>query len=200
MRADKEEIILIGGGGHCSSVIDVIELEGNYRIAGIVDTKEKLGQDVFGYGIFACDNDLPELAKQYPNFIITIGQLYSAQRRIEIYNTLIQCKAIMPSIISPVAYVSKHARVGKGSIIMHMAQVNANAVIGDNCIINSKALIEHDAKVGDHCHVSTGAIINGGVVVGNNSFIGSGVVTKQYSIISQESFIKANTLYTGNKK
>jgi len=32
----KEKIILIGGGGHCKSCIDVIEQEGRFIIAGIV--------------------------------------------------------------------------------------------------------------------------------------------------------------------
>ena len=35
-----KKIILIGGGGHCKSCIDVIEQEGKYRIAGIVDMAE----------------------------------------------------------------------------------------------------------------------------------------------------------------
>ena len=35
-----KEIILIGGGGHCKSVIDVIELEGQFLIGGIVDRPE----------------------------------------------------------------------------------------------------------------------------------------------------------------
>ena len=37
----KEEIILIGGGGHCKSCIDVIEAEGKYTIAGIPDMAGK---------------------------------------------------------------------------------------------------------------------------------------------------------------
>ena len=37
---NKPEILLIGGGGHCHSVIDVIEQEGKYKIAGIIDKKE----------------------------------------------------------------------------------------------------------------------------------------------------------------
>ena len=32
-----KNIILIGGGGHCKSVIDVIEQEKKYKISGIVD-------------------------------------------------------------------------------------------------------------------------------------------------------------------
>ncbi|MDK2821920.1 MAG: PglD N-terminal domain [Clostridia bacterium] len=37
----REKIILIGGGGYCKSVIDVIECLGTYDIVWIVDKKEK---------------------------------------------------------------------------------------------------------------------------------------------------------------
>ena len=55
--------ILIGGGGHCKSCIDVIEQEGKYRIAGIVDLPEKLHQKILGYKIIAIDDDLPRLVE-----------------------------------------------------------------------------------------------------------------------------------------
>ncbi|MCK4874736.1 MAG: acetyltransferase, partial [Sulfurimonas sp.] len=56
----KKKILLIGGGGHCHSVIDVIELENKCTIVGIIDKKEFIGQDVLGYKIIGCDDDLPE--------------------------------------------------------------------------------------------------------------------------------------------
>ena len=31
------KIILIGGGGHCKSVIDIIEQDNKFKIAGIID-------------------------------------------------------------------------------------------------------------------------------------------------------------------
>ena len=34
-----DEILLVGGGGHCKSVIDVIEQEDNYTLVGIVDNQ-----------------------------------------------------------------------------------------------------------------------------------------------------------------
>ncbi len=194
MLKTKENIILIGGGGHCSSVIDVIEQQGLYNIAGIVDLKEKTGQKNSGYDIIGCDEDLNELSKEFRNFFITIGQLRSPQRRIEIYYILVQLKVHIPSIVSPMAFVSKHAAIGNGTVVMHMAQVNINAVIGNNCIINSKALVEHDASIGDHCHISTGALINGGTRVGEATFIGSGAVCREYIYIPARSFIKANSL------
>ena len=59
------DIILIGGGGHCKSVIDVIEQEGRFEIAGIVDKPEFLGSNVSGYLIIGNDSDLGNLSKKY---------------------------------------------------------------------------------------------------------------------------------------
>jgi hypothetical protein len=56
----KEQIILIGGGGHFKSCIDVIEQEGIFDIAGIVDISEKRGLIVLGYPVIGTDADLPE--------------------------------------------------------------------------------------------------------------------------------------------
>lgn len=191
---NKKPILLIGGGGHCQSCIDVIESEMIYQIHGIIDLPENKGKSILGYDIIGSDEEIPTFAQYFDSFLITIGQLYSNKRRVELFSLLKQLKKTLPTVISPHAYVSKHAEIMEGSIIMHHAIVNVNASIGNNCIINSKALIEHDVVIGDHCHISTGAIINGGVKVGSNTFIGSGSVSKHYISIPNNSFIKANSL------
>ena len=184
-----KEILLIGGGGHCKSVIDVIEQEGKYKIVGIIDKKELIGQEVLGYKIIACDDDLEELFQKYQYAIVTVGQIKSNHVRVKLFNTLKEIGYELPIIISPLAYVSKHAMVHDGTVILHHALVNADAKIGVNCIINTKALIEHDARIEDHCHISTATVINGGVVVKSNSFVGSNTTTKEY--IQLNGFIKA---------
>jgi len=189
-----EPIILIGGGGHCRSCIDVIESEGRFRIEGIVDLTEKIGEDNSCYKIFASDDDLGDLAREYKYFLLTIGQIGISLKRMTLFNRLIELNASFPVIISPMAYVSKHSKIGDGTIIMHHALVNANTIIGRNCIINSKSLIEHDVEIGDNVHVSTGSLINGGVKVGNNSFIGSGAVCKHSILIPPDTFVKASSL------
>lgn len=195
----KEKIILIGGGGHCKSCIDVIEQEAQFEIAGIVDVEANIGKDVLGYPIIATDSDLDKLAKEYKNYIITLGFINSPELRIKIYRKLQELEVEMPVIVSPRAYVSKHSKVEKGTIVMHDCIVNAGAEVGGNCIINTKALIEHDAKIGDNCHISTTAVVNGGVEVGEGTFYGSGAVSKQYITIKPYSFIKANSIVKGNE-
>lgn len=59
----NKKIILIGGGGHCKAVIDVIELLGGYEILGIIDINEKVGSDILGYKVIGTDEDIKYLKK-----------------------------------------------------------------------------------------------------------------------------------------
>ena len=188
----KEKIILIGGGGHCHSVIDVIEQEDKYEIIGIVDKKELIGNDILGYKIIACDDDLETIFRTCKNAIITIGQIESNTIRLKLFNKLKEIGFTLPIIISPLAYVSKHSFIDEGTIIMHQSLVNANVKIGKNCIINTKALIEHDVTIEDDCHISTASVLNGAVIVKANTFFGSNATSKQ--CIEINGFIKAGGL------
>ena len=173
MSNNKRDIVLIGGGGHCKSCIDVIEQSNDFKIIGILDVAEKVGSDVSGYTIVGEDKDLDMFNAQTTSFLITIGQIHSSEKRKEIAEILNQKKLLQPIIVSPRAYVSKNSVIKKGTIIMHDAIINAGATVGENCIINSKALIEHDVIVGNNCHISTGAIVNGHSKIGEDVFIGS---------------------------
>ncbi len=190
----REKILLIGGGGHCKSVIDVIESQNRFEIAGIVDKKDLIGEKVLGYEVIASDDDLDELVNKCKYAVITVGQLKSVDTRIKLFQLLKKIGFELPVIISSRAYVSKYAQVDEGTVVMHDALINAGAIIKTNCIINSKALIEHDAIINENCHISTCAVINGGVIVEKNCFVGSNVVTKQYITIKENSFIKAGSL------
>ena len=111
------------------------------------------------------------------------------------FNSMVRSGAFFPTVISPLAYVSKHAFVGPGTVVMHGVIINAGATVGSNCIINTNAHIEHDAVIGDHCHIATGAIVNGGVRWELVDFVGSGAVIKQYCEVPHSTFIKACSIY-----
>jgi sugar O-acyltransferase (sialic acid O-acetyltransferase NeuD family) len=186
-----EEMLLIGGGGHCRSCVDVIEMENKYHIAGIIDVAEKINQTVLGYPIIGTDDDLEKLVHRYRNFFITLGQIESADLRIKKFEYLKKIGAFLPVVVSPLAHVSKHSIVSEGTIIMHKAIVNAGARIGRNCIINTGSIIEHDAVIGDHCHISTAAVVNGGTKIGSRTFLGSNSATRQNVEIGEGAFIKS---------
>lgn len=193
----KSNILLVGGGGHCHSVIDVIELENKYNIIGIIDKKELIGKEVFGYRIIGCDDDLEKLLKECKYAVVTVGQIKSNGVRVKLFDNLKKLGYKLPVIVSPLAYISKHAYVGEGTVIMHQSLINSNVHIGVNCIINTKALVEHDSVIENHCHISTASVINGNVLIKYGSFIGSNSVIKESVIIEKKSFIKAGILFKG---
>ena len=67
-------LILIGGGGHCASCIDVVEQEAKYRIAGIVEKDEIKSEKLLGYSYIGTDKMLDSINK-FKFAIITIIKL-----------------------------------------------------------------------------------------------------------------------------
>ena len=189
-----EHLILIGGGGHAISCIDVIESTRKYKIKGIVESDNNENAFSSFAPVIGTDKDFPDLFQDTHIAFNALGQIKSAIPRIQIFNRLKRLKVELPSIISPHAYLSKRSHVGGGTILMHYSFVNANVSIGENCIINTKASIEHDVVIEDHCHISTGALVNGNVRVGQGSFIGSGAIIKQGVNIGKNVVIGAGSL------
>lgn len=174
----KDKIILIGGGGHCKSVIDVIEQENKFEIIGVIDIKEKIGNSVIGYNVIGSDDDIEKLSKTCKNFLITFGQGKSNDFRKNTFSKLKSLNLNLPIIQSPYSHVSKHSSIGEGTVVMHGVIVNAGSKVGANCILNTQCLIEHDVEVGNHCHISTKATLNGAVKFGDSIFAGSSCVIK----------------------
>jgi sugar O-acyltransferase (sialic acid O-acetyltransferase NeuD family) len=195
MSEMKPNIVLIGGGGHCISVIDVIENENKYSILGILDSNIN-ENNILGYQILGDDNLIPQLVNENTYFLITVGQIKNYSIRKNIDKTLTENNAKLATVISPLAYVSKHATIEEGTVIMNHAVVNAKSKVGKNCIINTKSNIEHGVSIGDFCHISTCAVVNGDSFIGMGTFIGSNatisnrVLIKENSVISAGKFIK----------
>ena len=176
-------LILVGGGGHCKSVIDVAESMG-HSILGILDLPKNVGHFILGYPVLGTDDDIPLFVNQ-ADFIVTVGFIKESSLRLKIHDKIRTSGGNLGTLIASTAYVSRHAQIGAGTVVMHHAFVNAGARIGSGCIINTFVNVEHDALIGDNCHISTGAMVNGDCKVGDCSFLGSqSVMVNGTSIIS----------------
>lgn len=189
----KRPLILIGGGGHCKSVIEVAESAG-YEIKGILDMPDEVGKEVLpGHKVIGTDDEIPQYVEEC-NFIITVGFIKNPALRIKLYNKVKAAGGRLATIIASTAHVSKYAELGEGTVIMHHAFVNAGAKIGDNCIINTFVNIEHDAEVGNQCHISTGTMVNGECKIGENCFIGSQSVCANCIEIASDIIVGAGSV------
>lgn len=185
----KALILLVGAGGHARACIDVIEQEGHFAVAGLVGLPNEVGTRILGYPVLGTDVDLSALLRDHAHALVTVGQIKTPDTRIRLFSLLEQIGCGLPIIVSPRAYVSRHAKLGAGTIVMHGAIVNAGAVVGRNCILNSHSLIEHDAVVSDHCHIATSVAINSGVRIGAGTFIGSNSSVRQCLNIGERCLI-----------
>lgn len=188
-----KDIVLVGGGGHCKAVIDVLEATAAWRIAGIVERHDSEISEVMGYEVIGFDEDLAALHKRYKFAFVTCGQIKTPEPRIRIFRALKASGFVLPTLVSPRAHVARSVVLGEGTIIMHGAHIGPDVRIGTNTIVNSGALVEHDASIGSHCHIATSACINGGVSVGDRSLIGSGVVCREGTSIGADCIVGMGT-------
>ena len=190
-------LLLIGCGGHARSLIELVESTGKWKLIGLIGHPEQVGSLILGCRVIGGDADLAKLRESFGHALLAVGQIGLASKRLVLAKSLEQYDFECPTIISPHAVVSSHAKVGSGTTLGHGVIVNAAAEVGVHCIINSAALIEHDVVIGDHCHISTGALVNGGVQIGNGSFVGSGAMLREGLDIPPNTVISAGKRVMG---
>ncbi len=189
-------LILIGGGGHCKSVIDAAESI-DRKVGGIIERPLLHEATCLVYPVVGSDDDIPKFVEEY-EFIVTVGFIKDPALRIKLHKLVKSAGGRFATVIASNAYVSRHSKIGIGTVILQGASVNAGVKIGCGCIINSHANIEHDVEIGDHCHISTGAMINGGCKIGNETFIGSGSVIGNGVKIHDKCIIGAGSVVMKN--
>lgn len=198
---DSKKLILVGGGGHCKSVINVAESAG-YQIKGILDVPENVGNKVLGYSIIGTDDQIINYVDNAV-FIVTVGHIRDAALRIKLHQKIADAGGKLAIIVASTAHVSRYAHIGEGTVVMHQAVVNADASIGRGCIINTFANIEHDTIIGDYCHISTGAMVNGNCIVGSETFLGSqsvminGIEITNGCVVGAGSLVRTNLMQKG---
>ena len=195
-----KRILLIGGGGHCHSVLDSLSGGGRFEKIGIVardsaNYKELKNNRLVADYLVGVDADLPKLFScGWNNAFVTLGSIGNPIGRKKIYELLRRIGFQIPSIIDETAIVSNKASIGLGVFVGKKAVINVSSTIGDCAIINTGAIVEHDCAVGGFSHVSPGAIICGQVNIGENSHIGAGATVRQGIRIGENVLIGAGSV------
>jgi len=193
-------LILVGGGGHCKSVIEVIKGLPQYNIVGILDpcynsNQDQLVQDI---PIIGNDDDISRHISSGRSFVVTVGQIKSPKIRIKLFGLIKSKGGKLPVIQAKTAYVSKDSAVGEGTVVLNNTVINCNCKIGIGTIINSGAIIEHDCVIGDYCHIAPGAVLTGNTKIDNHTFIGANSVLVQGVHVGRESLIGAGSVVNKN--
>ncbi|MDO9523807.1 MAG: acetyltransferase [Methanocorpusculum sp.] len=193
-----KKLVLVGGGGHCKSILSSIDIN-VYSDIVIIDSPGKVGDTVDGVLIGGTDDDLQKFYNNgYSNAFIAVGTTSCSTKRQSIYKSLKKIGFSFPSIIDSSAVIAKSAIIEEGVFVGKNAVVNAGAQIGRFSIINTGALVDHDCSIGSFVHLSPGVILSGAVTVGNNTHIGTGSCVKQCVTIGESTTIGMGSVVLGN--
>ncbi|MFA7061910.1 MAG: acetyltransferase [Pedobacter sp.] len=168
----KEKIFVYGASGHAKVVIDIIEKQGLYDIAFLVDDDPVLKDTGFyGYRVIGGKQELLDTRNQISGGIVAIG---SNRARIAVAQWLSENGYDLISAVHPSTQLARGTTIGSGTVVMAGAVVNSDTSIGNNVIINTKASIDHDCIIGDGVHLAPGVTLCGTVNIGSGTFICAG--------------------------
>lgn len=187
-----KKLLLIGGGGHCHSVLDSVLVMVKYTEVGIIDN---IDGSCLGIPVIGTDDDIPYLFHcGWTDAVITVGSVGKTDVRRRLYHMVKEIGLSIPTIIDPSAIIARGTEIGEGIFIGKKAVVNAGAVIKEGSIINTGAIVEHDCVVGSFSHISPGTVLCGYVQIGRDSHIGAGAVVKQQISIGKNALIGAGSV------
>ncbi|MHB8668191.1 MAG: acetyltransferase [Burkholderiales bacterium] len=169
----REKLVVFGAGGHAKVVIDIVEQQGNYEIAGLLDDDLRhQGQRFFGYPVLGTRAELPALiSAQLRHAIVAIGDNAD---RAAVAAHLDQLGWRFASAVHPRASIGRGVSIGPGSVVMAGCVVNADAHLGAQVIVNTGATVDHDCRIEDSVHIAPGCHLCGNVGVGRGSLLGAG--------------------------
>lgn len=188
----KKKLLLIGGGGHCHSIIDSVIRQNEYDDIGIIDSTNCSYGEI---SVIGTDDDIPKLIKDGWNTVfISVGSIGNTKIRRRLYDLIKKENVDIATIIDPSAVIANDIKICKGVFIGKRAIINVNVIIRECAIINSGAIIEHDCNIGAFSHISPGAVLCGSVNIGSDTHIGAGTVIRQEISIGEKTIIGAGSV------
>jgi sugar O-acyltransferase (sialic acid O-acetyltransferase NeuD family) len=189
-----KNLLMVGAGGHASSIADVVERMGEWRIAGLLDSKVRAGAVHAGYEVAGRPEDVRELAKRHraEGLLIAVGDNWT---RRDLAALLRSAAPEIPfaTAIHPNAVIGKNVTIGAGTVVMAGAVININSKIGDFCIVNTRASIDHDNVMADYSSLGPGVTMGGIVSLGELSAVCIGAIVSHKVRIGRETIVGAGS-------
>lgn len=171
IRFTKNDIVIIGIGGHASMCIDILLQNGEYNIVGFVDDNITI-DNRYSLKFLGNISRIEKFSKfGLEQVVLGIGFLGDLKKRQKVYEYLCQYVKI-PTIIHKKAIVENSSIINSGCQIMAGAIIGSNVIIDKNCIINSGAIISHDSQIAKGSHITPGATLAGNVMIGECVTVG----------------------------
>lgn len=185
--------VLIGTGGHATSILDLITSNGG-KVQYFVGFNSEVN-NLKGIPIVDI-SQIGNLSIDF-NFVFGIGGFEIRNKvleEIKLSNPTLK----FPPLIHPTAFVSSSAEIGLGTVVFANAYVGPNTEIGNFCVLNTATSIDHDCSIGDQNFLAPGTILAGSVATGEKCFFGMGSLVTNNISIGRSSVVAANSFVNEN--
>lgn len=191
-----QSVAIIGAGGHGREVAEILQHQSrngdDITVIGFVDDNpDLLGGKVSGLPILGNWGWFDGVDRTEVSVICAVGSPKVGK--------LLTDKALglgltFINAISPQAYVSTSAHLGKGLAIFPQVIVNTEVRIADYCILNVNSTVSHDTIVGQFSNINPAANLAGNVKIGEGCYIGMGAKVIQGISIGDWSIVGAGAV------
>ncbi|MEW5823158.1 MAG: acetyltransferase [Pseudomonadota bacterium] len=185
-----KRLAILGASGHGKVVADAAECCGWSSIVFFDDAWPNRAVNG-AWSVQGTTEVLMSKLDEFDGVVVGIGNNHIRHAKLQ---ALQAAGAPVVSIIHPAATVSRHARIGSGSVVFAGAVVNVDASIGAGSILNTGCSIDHDCVLDEAVHISPGARLAGGVHVGEQSWVGIGASVRQLIHIGARVMVAAGAV------
>ncbi|KPZ69387.1 putative acetyltransferase EpsM [Shewanella sp. P1-14-1] len=197
-KSDLKSLIVIGGGGHASVLVDILRSQ-QRQILAVVSPEDIHLRHVFhGLTHLRNDHDVLQFNPDEVMLVNGVGMLPGSKLRRQLSEYYLLLGYQFETVVSLSAHVSNYASIEVGAQVFPGAIVQAGVKVASQSIINSGAIIEHDSNIGMYSHVAPNATLCGQVTVGEEVFIGAGATIIQNITLANNTIIGAGATVTNN--
>lgn len=195
------KIIIIGAGGYSKVIVDIIQNDQKYEIAGFIDNNLPIGHKVLGYKVLGKEEEINNLVNKQEIFggVIAIGDNFirsNVEKKIK--QLCNEFKFI--NCIHPKSYIAFNVVMGEGNVVMAGATINTFSEISNHCIFNTNCSIDHDNRIANFASIAPNSVTGGNVEVGEFSAIGIGATVMHNISIGYNCIIGASSLVNKDTK
>jgi sugar O-acyltransferase (sialic acid O-acetyltransferase NeuD family) len=171
-------LVVVGGGGHASDVLGVVEDivrdrpsgQPEIEVVGIVADGEVDPRRFSHRGVHRVGS-LEDLAGlDATHFVLGVG--WPASRRA-VLEQLRPGDAQPCSLVHPTATVGAGVVLGHGVVVMAGVHLSPNVHVGDHACLSNHAVLGHDVVVGALAGIMPGAVVSGDVTIGDVALVGA---------------------------
>jgi sugar O-acyltransferase (sialic acid O-acetyltransferase NeuD family) len=191
-------LVLIGGGGHCSDVLQAVEAvnaaRATYHVVGILDDHGVDPRRFAGRGV-AHIGSVYDLDGVDAAYVLCLGWPWT---RHAVADRIGGRGQPAPPIIHPSADVGFGVELGLGSVVLGHAHLSPFVRLGAHALVSYGASVGHDTTFGDHASVMPNAAVSGDVAAGHRVLVGTGSAVREGLRLGDDVRIGAGAAVVGD--